>query len=330
MKFSKDTALFLAKKKNLLAFSAGIDSSALFFILRENNILFDIAIVDYGIREESKQEVKHAFGLAKKYDIKCYSVDAPRVESHFEQNARNFRYDFFEKIIKKYDYDNLLTAHQLNDQLEWLLMRLSKGSGLTEMIGLESATQRNGYTMLRPLLKYSKHELLEYLKENDYPYFVDKSNTDENYERNRFRKSFSDPFIERYKDGIERSFEYLKKDKKLIESGFRTVYKHKKLYIIKLEEHNLKARAVDLALKKLGYLLSSSQRREINARTSLVVGGKWAIEEIGDILYIAPYLTITMPKTFKEQCRNAKIPSKVRPYLYQEEIEIKEVKSSIY
>ncbi|MEA1879510.1 MAG: ATP-binding protein, partial [Campylobacterota bacterium] len=50
----------LNNKKNLLAFSAGIDSSALFFLLLENNIKFDIAIVDYNIRDQSKKEVTHA------------------------------------------------------------------------------------------------------------------------------------------------------------------------------------------------------------------------------------------------------------------------------
>jgi len=43
--------------KNLLAFSAGVDSSALFFILKQNNIDFDIAIVDYNLRAQSKDEV---------------------------------------------------------------------------------------------------------------------------------------------------------------------------------------------------------------------------------------------------------------------------------
>ena len=48
---------------NLLAFSGGVDSSALFFILLENNIPFDICIVDYGLREQSKLEVEYAYEL---------------------------------------------------------------------------------------------------------------------------------------------------------------------------------------------------------------------------------------------------------------------------
>ena len=52
----KEIKSLLKTKKNLLAFSAGIDSSALFFILLENGIEFDVAIVDYGIRKSSKYQ----------------------------------------------------------------------------------------------------------------------------------------------------------------------------------------------------------------------------------------------------------------------------------
>ncbi len=50
------------------------------------------------------------------------------------------------------DTDNLITAHQLNDQLEWLLMRLVKGAGLVELLGLAPVVERDGYRVVRPLL----------------------------------------------------------------------------------------------------------------------------------------------------------------------------------
>ncbi|RRS30410.1 MAG: tRNA(Ile)-lysidine synthetase [Epsilonproteobacteria bacterium (ex Lamellibrachia satsuma)] len=311
----------LQSKKNLLAFSAGVDSSALFFLFIENNIKFDIAIVDYGERKESKKEVAHAKALAEKYNLTCHSIKAPKFSSHFEKNAREFRYEFFETLIKEQDYDTLITAHQLNDQLEWFLMRLTKGAGVSELIGLEPVTHRENYTLLRPLLEYSKDELLAYLEENNHPYFVDKSNSDEKYERNLFRKQFSDPLIAKYKGGIKRSFDYLRKDKKSLEKDFKMIYSQKKLKIIKLHTFSTKAKAADLALKQLGYLLSASQRQEIEKEQSLVIGGEWAVEIQDDLLYIAPYVTVDMPKKFKEECRIAKIPSKTRPYLFKENID---------
>jgi len=308
--------------KNLLAFSGGIDSSALFFMLLEEDISFDIAIVDYGIREQSKEEISYAKELAHRYNLKCYTAKAPKFESHFEQNAREFRYRFFEDIVSKYGYDNLLTAHQLNDQLEWLLMRLGKGSGVSELIGLEPISQRDGYTLVRPLLGYTKDELLEYLQQNNHRYFVDQSNSDQKYERNRFRHNFSDPLIRQYASGIKKSFEYLRADKEILEDMFEILSREQKLYIIKLHNTKLKAKAVDIALKRLGYLMTSAQRAEIEKENSLVIGGKWAVEYQDSLLYIAPYCTTKMPKEFKEQCRINKIPPKIRGYIFKNNIPI--------
>ncbi len=314
---------YLKEKKNLLAFSAGVDSSALFFLLQKHHIPFDIALVNYGTRENSDREETHAKALATQYNLTCHSIKAPLFATHFEQNAREFRYDFFETLIQSHHYDTLLTAHQLNDQLEWLLMRLSKGAGVSELVGLKELSQRKNYTLVRPLLSYSKEELLTYLKHNKYPYFTDESNCDEKYERNRFRKRFSDVLISEYKEGIKRSFDYLKKDKDSLESGFKTIYQDKLLTIIKLYTSNTKVKAADMTLKKLGYLLSASQRQEIEKEMSLVIGGKWAVEVQNDLLYIAPFVTTDMPKHFKEACRIAKIPHKIRPYIFKENIDPK-------
>ena len=312
----------LTGKKNLLAFSAGVDSSALFFLLVENDIPFDIALVNYGVREASDSEEAHARALAEQYQKKCFTVKAPSFKAHFEANARAFRYRFFEKIIRKEGYEVLLTAHQLNDQLEWLLMRLSKGAGLAELLGLRESSDKGDYKIVRPLLEVSKGELLEYLESNGYPYFLDESNREMKYERNYFRQRYSDPMIAEFKEGIKRSIRYLKEDLKRLEGQFELLYADKDLRLVKLHSMEAKVQAVDITLKELGYLMSAAQRQEIAQSESLVIGGKWAIELQGDLLYIAPYSTAVMPKRFKEQCRAAKIPVKIRPYLHKEAIEI--------
>ena len=313
----------LKNKKNLLAFSAGVDSSALFFLLLKHGISFDIALVNYGTREASDIEEAHAKTLAKKHQCFCHSIKAPHFHTNFEKQARDFRYEFFESLIRLEGYDTLLTAHQLNDQLEWLLMRLSKGAGVSELVGLEPVTDKGDYMLVRPLLDYSKEELLAYLHQNNYPYFVDQSNQDEKYERNQFRKQFSDALMAQYKEGIRRSIDYLRKDKIILESHFETVHTNKQLVIIKLHNTESKTKATDLTLKKLGYLLSAKQRQEIDKEASLVIGGTWVVETHHDLLYIAPYVDMTMPKYFKEVCRTHHIPKKIRPYLLQENIDPK-------
>ncbi len=312
----------LKEKKNLLAFSFGVDSSALFFLLIKNHISFDIALVNYGTRTNSDIEEAHAKALAKKYNLNCYTIKAPKFTTHFEKNAREFRYNFFKELIEEYGYDNLLTAHQLNDQLEWLLMRLTKGAGLSELIGLKNVSKRENYHLVRPLLNYSKDELLNYLTENSYPYFIDKSNSDNKYERNRFRNQFSNALMEQYSDGIRRSMEYLKNDKEALEKEFETLLSLKELRVIKLHSSYAKSRAVDICLKELGYLLSAPQRKNIEKESSLVIAGVWAVELKDDLLYVSPYITQNMPKKFKEACRVKKVPSKIRSYCFKENIDI--------
>jgi len=311
----------LKSSKNLLAFSAGVDSSALFFLLLDNSIIFDIALINYGVRKQSIEEERYAIALAKKYNLKVYIKKAPPFHNNFEKNARDFRYSFFDEIMEKNSYNNLITAHQLNDQLEWFLMRLTKGAGVSEMLGLKGISKRKGYRLVRPILHHSKEELLNYLKENSYQYFIDKSNYNEKYERNYFRRSFSNELIQKYQKGILKSFEYLQEDKEILMSGYREVFNHKELYIIELENQQVKVRVIDRYLKRLGYLLSSGQREEIKKESSIVISGLWAIELTSNLIYIAPYQKEAMPKRFKEACRIAKIPPKIRGYLYNEDIE---------
>ena len=154
----------IKNQKNLLAFSAGIDSSALFFLLLEKDIPFDIAIVNYNLRAQSKDEVSYAKELAIKYSKNIYLKDVTLdANSNFEKNARDIRYAFFEEIINEYSYENLITAHQLNDKLEWFMMQITKGAGLVELIGFNVFEHKENYSIYKPLLQVTKEELQNYL-----------------------------------------------------------------------------------------------------------------------------------------------------------------------
>ena len=198
----------IKNQKNLLAFSAGVDSVALFFLLLKQNIPFDIAIVDYNLRLQSKDEISYAKELASKYNKQIFLKDITlESNSNFEKTARDIRYKFFEEIISENSYENLITAHQLNDKLEWFLMQLSKGAGLVELIGFNEFEQKENYKIYKPLLNITKDELENYLKINNHKYFIDESNFDEKYKRNFFRHNFSNPFLENFSSGVKKSFE---------------------------------------------------------------------------------------------------------------------------
>ena len=317
----------IKNQKNLLAFSAGIDSSALFFLLLEQNIPFDIAIVNYNQREQSKEEVSYAKELAIKYSKNIYLKDITLdANSNFEKNARDIRYAFFEEIINEYSYENLITAHQLNDKLEWFMMQITKGAGLVELIGFNVFEHKENYKIYKPLLQITKEELQKYLKQNDLKYFIDNSNFDEKYKRNFFRHNFSDKLLEEFKEGIKKSFDYLQKDLNSLNIQDSPKQKIKELEIfVNQKDDNLNIRTIDLSLKRRGILLTNAQRNEILKQKEITISNKINISMNENNIWITPMLNITMDKKFKELCRVNKIPKNIRAYIFSENIDLKEL-----
>ncbi len=315
----------IKESKNLLAFSAGIDSTALFFIMLKENIDFDIAIVNYNLREESKEELQYAKDLALKYNKRIFCKEAQlESKSNFEKTARDIRYSFFKEIIKENSYDTLITGHQLNDKLEWFLMQLSKGAGLVELIGFKEFEENEFYKTFKPLLEISKNELESFLKENNIQYFIDKSNYDEKYKRNYFRHNFSDKFLNEYKEGVKNSFKYLEKDVNSLNIANKALYQISQLEIYtNMNDENLNIRLVDLSLKKRGLLLSQSQRSEILRQKEITISNKICISIKKDFIWICPKSNEIMDKKFKEKCRIQKIPKNIRAYIKEKEIDLK-------
>ncbi|PIF04476.1 MAG: tRNA lysidine(34) synthetase TilS [Arcobacter sp.] len=303
--------------KNLLAFSAGVDSTALFFFLLKENISFDIAIVDYKQRVQSKDELLYARELAHKYNKKCYISIYPDDLKFSEKSAREYRYNFFDKIIKKYTYESLITAHQLNDKLEWFLMQFTKGAGVTELIGMEKVSVQNGYKIIKPLLEYSKKELQSYLDTHNIKYFIDETNYDKKYKRNYFRHNFSDELLEQFQNGIKNSFKYLEMDNR---SLFREVNetKIKDLTLFTFNgDLNIGLRLIDQDLKKRGIIISYATRNEIREKKEVVISHKVAVAIVENKIYIVPVSNKTMDKKFKEKCRINHLPKNIRPYIFE-------------
>ncbi|MDK2040530.1 tRNA lysidine(34) synthetase TilS [Aliarcobacter butzleri] len=317
----------IKESKNLLAFSAGVDSSALFFLLLKQNIPFDIAIVNYNVRVQSKDEVNYAKNLALKYNKQIYIKDIKlESTSNFEKTARDIRYKFFEEIIDENSYEVLITAHQLNDKLEWFLMQLTKGAGLVELIGFNEFEQKENYKICKPLLEITKEELESFLKQENIKYFIDNSNFDEKYKRNYFRHNFSDKLLSEYTNGIKKSFKYLQDDINSLNIEITPIKNFNELEIYQNQkDNNLNIRIIDNSLKKRGFLLSSGQREEILKQKEITISHKINISIKEDLIWICPNVSSIMDKKFKETCRINKIPKNVRNYIYYKKIDIKEL-----
>ncbi|MDF1882834.1 tRNA lysidine(34) synthetase TilS [Sulfurimonas sp. SAG-AH-194-C21] len=307
---------FLQNKKNLLAFSAGVDSTALLFLLLENNIHFDIAIVDYGLREESKDEVAYAKELAKENNFTCHVYKAQEIQTNFEAQARKIRYDFFEELIQEHNYVNLLTAHHLGDRFEWMLMQFCKGAGCVELSGMQVIDKRDQYTLLRPLLHLEKEELLLYLSRNKIRYFEDSSNDDEKYKRNEFRHNYAKPLLKKYLSGIKKSFEYLDEDVKQLVSAVSLSRCNKLVYFKSSESKRSDIIAIDKYFKSIGKLITAGEKALLKEQSTVIISRDYVVNQKHSYVCIAPFLKAeNMDKELKEELRLLKIEPKLRGYL---------------
>lgn len=192
--------------------SAGPDSMALVDMLlkiREKySLSLIVAHVNHNLRAQSVQEEEYLRNYCEKNQImfECMMI-TEYGDDNFHNEARNIRYDFFEKVVYKYHANYLMTAHHGDDLVETVLMRITRGSNLNGYSGFKKVVEKGDYKIVRPLLGYTKQELEDYDKRNHVMYYVDDSNAKDKYTRNRYRK-YVLPFLKEEDPNIH--LKYLK------------------------------------------------------------------------------------------------------------------------
>ncbi len=196
----EDVYLFLKKylKKNQIktvvsATSGGPDSMALLYMLsklqKELSLHVICAHVNHNIRKESNEEVLFVEKFCMQNHITFEYMKIKEYKNdNFHNDAREKRYAYFEKIIKKYHAEILLTAHHADDLMETILMRIVRGSTLKGYSGFNKILDYKDYQIIRPFIEVTKDEILTYNKEHQIPFVIDSSNFKDVYTRNRFRK----------------------------------------------------------------------------------------------------------------------------------------------
>ena len=173
----------------VVAVSGGPDSMALLDIVNKVTDKIVCAHVNHKVRNESEAEALMVKKYCEQKNIIFEQADIDNYGSdNFHKEARNFRYNFFEQLINKYNASILLTAHHGDDLVETILMRIVRGSTLRGYSGFKKETVKNNYMIIRPLINLSKIDLIDYDEINNVPYAIDKSNYKNVYTRNRFRQ----------------------------------------------------------------------------------------------------------------------------------------------
>lgn len=194
IKFIDAQGLLNQGDKVLIALSGGPDSvlALHFFRKFKKRFKIDIAAVhlNHKLRgKDSEKDEKFCKDLCEQLKIEFISTQVAieelksKSKKSIEEIARNERYKFFDYASTKLHVDKIITAHNQDDNTETVLLNLIKGTGTK---GLAGIPLRRG-KIIRPLLCLNKSEILDYLKQSKLKYRKDKSNDENEYQRNIIR-----------------------------------------------------------------------------------------------------------------------------------------------
>ncbi len=170
--------------------SGGPDSMALLHML-QNNLDKKIvcAHVNHNVRKESEEEELYLKNYCAVNKITFETIKITNyTQNNFENEAREKRYAFYREVLNKYNSNYLFLAHHGDDLVETVLMKISRGSNIEGYAGIKEVSIVDNIYIIRPLLYFTKDELIKYNKDNNIKYYIDKTNEDINYTRNKYRK----------------------------------------------------------------------------------------------------------------------------------------------
>jgi len=279
------------KIKYVVAVSGGPDSLALVALTKAYTFFkktsFYYVLIDHNIRKNSNQEANKVKKLLKKVNINLkIFLNKKKIIKNIQAEARNTRYDILSSYCKKKGVKVLLTAHNLEDQVETFFIRLSRGSGLRGLSAMKPLSKLNNQVSLfRPLLDTKKKFLIKISKNIFGTYFKDPSNKKEKYLRTKVRNlkkplensgikyeqifksiqnlSLSKMTLDGYFNKIFK--ELIKKSNKEISinfSKYKNLSRDTKMALINESIKKLKKNYYDLRSKKVDNLINNIEKKE--------------------------------------------------------------------
>ena len=197
----------------IVGVSAGVDSMVLLHLLnafrQEFDLFLIVAHIHHGLRPvESEKEAelvrKESARLGLPFEYGEFNVKEFGESEGFslQDAARRIRFQFFHDLLKKYGGGKIALGHNADDQVETVLLRLLRGSGLKGLKGMLPIREGR---VIRPLLEVWKEEIEGFARENSISYLTDSSNLKGDYLRNRLRLKLI-PLIEQdYQPGFRRT-----------------------------------------------------------------------------------------------------------------------------
>ncbi len=249
IKFIDEKNLIEKNDRVLIALSGGPDSVFLIHLLNKFKKRFKIELgalhVNHQLRGNAADEDEEfCRKICKNFNIEYFSFKknvksfASERKISLEEAGREIRYSVLKSTALKNNYNKIATAHNSNDNAETVLLNLIKGTGIKGISGI-SLKREN---IIRPVIKLTKDEILDYLHRNKLNYRIDETNLSSDYERNFLRNEII-PLIKKrlnpsFEDSLFNSSEVFKKISLVIDKEinpfFDTVKFDKKEKILKI------------------------------------------------------------------------------------------------
>ncbi len=239
----------------LAAVSGGPDSVALvlslIFLKTSHDLNIGVAHLNHLLRgEDSLKDESFVRELAQRFDLPFFS-EQKDVKSHAEHHrlsveeaGREARYDFFSRLSHDHGYKKIAMGHNKNDNAELVLINLLRGSGPKGLSGIPPVRD-NLY--IRPLIRVTKKEILDFLKAEDQPFRTDASNTDTAYLRNAIRHGLIPHLESEYNpeiiDALDRLSHILRQEEEYLDAEaqkqFESCLTEKKVSFISFSKNRL-------------------------------------------------------------------------------------------
>jgi tRNA(Ile)-lysidine synthase len=191
----------------LIAVSGGVDSMLLVELMFQEKLPIHVLHVNYhlrGIESEEDELLVRNYCKSNNIPITIKSIYLKeKLEAdggNLQNEARKVRYDFFQKELNKVPKSNLVLAHHLNDQMETFFLQSLRNSGIAGLSGMKPVNNK----FLRPLLIFKKEEIYALAFERKISWREDKSNSKNDYSRNRLRNEII-PFLSGEIPSLEKS-----------------------------------------------------------------------------------------------------------------------------
>lgn len=189
-KFISHHSLFTTENKLLLAVSGGVDSMVMADLFLKSGYNFAVAHCNFKLRgKDSDADETFVKQWCEVNNIACYTTSF-QTKIYAEENhlsiqmaARDLRYEYFNHLCQKFEFDFIVTAHQADDFAETIILKLLRNYGNAALQGVLPADGNR----VRPMLFATKNDILEYAKQHQIKWRDDVSNFTDAYQRNKIR-----------------------------------------------------------------------------------------------------------------------------------------------